>query len=170
MGDLHFSNWVRLVVFTFDRITEFRDLRFTNEDLRRSSFAQGFGGQAFAFFARLPLPRQLGPESRWAMIVLSSPATSVTVDDRHHGPMATGRSVYILFFIPREYDSSDLKENGTIPFYRRFLTELTKLSEFGSQLFLMEWLKWSKQSERLFFFRHQAAVFNSPSHLQPRNY
>jgi hypothetical protein len=23
-------------------------------------------------------------------------------------------------FIPREYDSSDLKENGTIPFYRRF--------------------------------------------------
>src|ERR1700733_1573737 len=34
MGDLHFSNWVRLVVFTFDRITEFYELRFTNEDLR----------------------------------------------------------------------------------------------------------------------------------------
>ena len=78
-------------------------------------------------------------------------------------------SIINCFIITCEYDRSDLKENGTIPFYRRFLTELTKLSEFGSQLFLMEWLKWSKQSERLFFSRHPAVVFNSPSHLQPRN-
>ena len=25
-----------------------------------------------------------------------------------------------IIFITREYDTSDLKENGTIPFYRRF--------------------------------------------------
>jgi hypothetical protein len=53
---LHFSNWVRLVVFTFDRITEFRELRIANEDLRANPLRQGFGGQAFAVFARLPLP------------------------------------------------------------------------------------------------------------------
>jgi len=28
------------------------------------------------------------------------------------------------FFITCEYDSSDLKENGTIPFYRRFFRGL----------------------------------------------
>ena len=32
---------------------------------------------------------------------------------------------------PSEYDSSDLKENGTIPFYRRFfLIELTKFRNY----------------------------------------
>jgi hypothetical protein len=40
----------------------------------------------------------------------------ITRDQRDAGPMAPGRSVSILFSIPREYDRSDLKENGTIPF------------------------------------------------------
>jgi hypothetical protein len=58
MGDLHFLNWVRLVVFTFDRISRFTiyELRFTNEDLRAIPLRQGFGGQPFAVFPRLPLP------------------------------------------------------------------------------------------------------------------
>jgi hypothetical protein len=55
-----------------------------------SSFAQGFGGQAFA---------------------------PVSGDDGHD------RS-----FITREYDSSGLKENGTIPFYRRFFDRITELT------------------------------------------
>jgi hypothetical protein len=42
--------------------------------------------------------------------------TSVTVDDRHQDPM-----IQKSIDPTREYDSSDLKENGTIPFYATFL-------------------------------------------------
>jgi hypothetical protein len=59
----------------------------------------GFGGQAFAFFARLPFP-PIG--------------SSVTLGDDNNN----------FIFITREYDSSGLKENGTIPFYRRFLEKV----------------------------------------------
>ena len=53
--------------------------------------------------------------------------SSMTVDDRHRDlfiqksidPIIQYISVKYLF-ITREYDSSDLNENGTIPFYRRF--------------------------------------------------
>jgi hypothetical protein len=44
------------------------------------------------------------------MYIFSSPVTSVTLDPWYRVV------AYKYFFIPREYDSSDLKENGTIPF------------------------------------------------------
>ena len=74
MGDLHFSNWVRLVVFTFDRITEFTicELRFTNEEgsalvakMKRSPFADPPSPRLRRTGLRVrratPCPPQLGP-------------------------------------------------------------------------------------------------------------
>jgi hypothetical protein len=52
MGDLHFLNWVRLVVFTFDRITEFPGNQAAPLVWRESS--------------RAVLP-QLGPPDTWYM-------------------------------------------------------------------------------------------------------
>jgi hypothetical protein len=72
--------------------------------LRQSPFAtatevRGFGGQAFAFVARLPLP------TNWVLVPVIGWCRSSTV--------TLGNN---CIFITREYDSSDLKENGTIPF------------------------------------------------------
>jgi hypothetical protein len=56
-------------------LKEFRDLRFTNEDLRNLRALRA-----------TPSPRQLGPASRWAMIVLSSPATLTGAQEKETGP------------------------------------------------------------------------------------
>jgi hypothetical protein len=100
MGDWHFSNWVRLVVFTFDRITEFP----------RNQAA--------------PL---VGRESARAVPTIESSimlvGSSVTVDDRHRDPFIQKSIDPIIQYLSvkylcntLKYDRSDLKENGTIPF------------------------------------------------------
>jgi hypothetical protein len=55
--------------------------------------------------------------------IRGSCVTSVTVDDRHHGPIWVGwlrpnerRRSLIVFFIPREFISPWEYENETIPF------------------------------------------------------
>jgi hypothetical protein len=94
MGDWHFSNWVRLVVFTFDRITEFTiyELRFTNEESRKAG-RQCPGCKNETFPLRMIRVRRATP------CVLNSKLSTIN-----------------WLLITREYARSDLKENGTIPF------------------------------------------------------
>jgi hypothetical protein len=43
--------------------------------------------------------------------------------------------------ITREYDRSDLKENGTIPFYRRFFDRINKIQKLQARIHSMPLLQ-----------------------------